>query len=289
MKIPKSIQADLSLILITFIWGSTFTIVKQTLQHVSPVLFIALRFWLATIVFAAFMRAPLWKMSRKTVFQGLVLSLIMAGGFIFQTLGLRGTGPAHSAFITSLSVLLVPLFGYLIFRHRPRPQTIAGVLLATIGLVFLLGQISELRMRSGDFLTLICAVIFGFQVLFVGRFVSSSDYRQLMLLQFPGTALLCSIAAFFERPFIVWNSHMILALFLTGIFATAFCFSVQAYAQRLTTANHAALIFSLEPFFAALFAFWILGQVLTLREWAGGILVLSGILVSELNLKRTAD
>ena len=214
----------------------------------------------------------------------------MVGGFVFQTLGLRSTGPSHSAFITSLSVLLVPLFGFLIFHHRPRPQTIAGVILATIGLVFLLAEVSELRMRGGDVLTLICAVMFGFQILFLGRFVSSSDYRQLMLLQMSGTAVICTAAApFAEKSFIVWNSGVVAALFITGILATAFAFSVQAWAQRLTTANHAALIFSLEPFFAALFAFWILGQVLTVREWAGGILVLSGILVSELNLKRTAD
>ncbi len=275
MKIPKSIQADLSLILITFIWGSTFTIVKQALEHISPILFLALRFWIATIAIVAFVPFRTWKMSRKTIWQGLVLSLVMVGGFVFQTLGLRSTGPSHSAFITSLSVLLVPLFGFLIFHHRPRPQTIAGVILATIGLVLLLADISVLRMRSGDILTLICAVIFGFQILFLGRFVSSSDYRPLILLQISGTAVLCSVAApFFEKPFIVWNSAVVMILFVTGIFATAFAFSVQAWAQKLTTANHAALIFSLEPFFAALFAFWILDQVLTAREWMGGILVL---------------
>lgn len=290
MKIPKPIQADLSLILITFIWGSSFTIVKQTLKHVSPILFLALRFWVATLAITAFMPAQIWKMSRKTACQGLVLSLVMVGGFVFQTLGLRSTGPAHSAFITSLSVLLVPLFGLLIFHHLPRLQTIAGVTLATIGLVLLLANISEPWMRSGDVLTLICAVMFGFQILFLGRFVSISDYRQLMLLQMSGTAVICSVAALLvEKPFITWNSQVVLALFVTGILSTAFAFSVQAYAQRFTTANHAALIFSLEPFFAALFAFWILGQRLTLREGVGGILVLFGILVSELTFKRTAE
>ncbi len=294
MKLSKSVQADLALILITFVWGSTFTVVKQSLELVSPILFVALRFCLATLIVAACMPGQIRKISGKTFLQGAVLSLVLVGGFIFQTLGLQSTNPSYSAFITSLSVLLVPLLGYLIFRHSPRPQTIVGVVLATIGLFLLLAHLSELKMRSGDVLTLICAVLFGFHILFLGRFVSSSDYRQLILLQLAGTAILAAAAvSVFEKPFVVWNSSLVVSLLVTGVLATAFAFYVQARAQRLTTANHAALIFSLEPFFAALFAFWILGQVLTVREWTGGLMVLAGILVSELQVpakyRRVAD
>jgi drug/metabolite transporter (DMT)-like permease len=283
MKISKPIQADLALIFITFVWGSTFTIVKQTLAHVSPILFVALRFWLATVVVFAFMPGHVRNISGRTLRQGVVLSLVLTGGFVFQTLGLRYTNPSYSAFITSLSVLLVPLLGYVLYRHRPRLQTIAGIVLATIGLFLLLAHLSEMKLGLGDTLTLICAVMFGFHILFLGRYVATSDYRQLMLLQMAGSAVLCTLAIpAFEKPFIFWNSNLILALVATSLLATAFAFYVQARAQRLTTANHTALIFSLEPFFAALFAFLILGQVLSLREWAGGILVLVGILVSEL-------
>jgi len=285
MKISKPVQADLALIGITFIWGSTFTVVKQSLEHVSPILFVALRFWVATVVLFACMPGQIRAVSKKTFRQGLVLSLVVLGGFVLQTLGLRSTDPSLSAFITSLSVLLVPLLGFLIFHHRPRPQTLAGVILATVGLFLLLAHMSELTLRKGDVLTLICAAMFGFQILFLGHFVRTSDYRQLLLLQMAGTAIFCSLAVpVFEKPFIVWNASVTFSLFITGVLATAFALYVQARAQRLTTANHAALIFSLEPFFAALFAFWILGQVLTVREWVGGILVLAGILVSELQL-----
>ena len=87
-----------------------------------------------------------------------------------------------------------------------------------------------------------------------------------------------------ETPFIVWHSSLLVYFFITGILATAVAFYVQARAQQFTTPNRAALIFSLEPFFAALFAYWILGQVLTVREWIGGALILAGILTSELRL-----
>jgi drug/metabolite transporter (DMT)-like permease len=283
MKIPKPIQADLSLILITFVWGSTFTVVKQALAHISPILFVALRFWIAAFVILAFMPGQIRKISGQTFRQGMVLSVVLTGGFVFQTLGLAHTSPSYSAFITSLSVLLVPLLGYVLYRHRPKPQTIAGVVLATIGLFLLLAHLAEFEMSLGELLTLICAIMFGLQILFLGRFVATGDYRQLMLLQMLGSAILCSVAIpIFEKPFVHWNSNLVWALILTSLFATAFAFYVQARAQRLTTANRTALILSLEPFFAALFAFWILGQVLTIREWAGGILVLAGVLVSEL-------
>jgi drug/metabolite transporter (DMT)-like permease len=283
MKIPKSIQADIALILITFVWGSTFTVVKQVLAQVSPILFVALRFWVATAITTAFMPRQVSKISGKALGRGLVLSVVLLGGFVFQTLGLRSTEPAYSAFITGLSVLLVPPLGFLLFHHRPKLQVMAGVILATVGLFLLLVNPGDLRVRSGDVLTLICAILFAFQILLLGRFVSYTDYRQLQLLQMAGAAVFCTLLVpVVETPFIVWNSRLVLYLFITGVLATALAFYVQARAQRLTSPNRAALIFSLEPFFAALFAYWILGQTLTMKEWLGGAMIVAGILISEL-------
>jgi len=285
MKIPKSIQADLALIAITFVWGSTFTVVKSSLAQISPILFVALRFWIATAIVLVFMPRQIVGISAKSFCRGAILSVFLLGGFIFQTLGLRHTNPSYSAFITSLSVLLVPLLGFFFFRDRPKPQTIAGIGLATLGLYFLLMNITDMKMGAGDVLTLICAVLFALQILFLGLFVSTTDYRQLMILQVAGAAVLCTIMIpFLESPFVIWNSSLILYLFITGVLATAIGFYVQARAQQFTTTNRAALIFSLEPFFAALFAYWILGQVLTAREWIGGGLILAGILASELQI-----
>ena len=290
MKISRHVQADLALTFITFVWGSTFTVVKQSLDHASPVLFVALRFWVATAIVVALMPGQIGRISGKALRHGLLLSVMLSGGFVFQTMGLRSTSPSYSAFITSLSVLLVPLLGLLIFRHRPRTQTVAGVILATLGLFFLLLRTADLKLQAGDGLTLICAVMFAFHILLLGRFVSVSDYRQLMLVQVAGTAILCTLMGpVVETPFIAWNSTIVLYLVMTGVVATAFALFVQAWAQRHTTANHAALIFSLEPFFAALFAFWILGQILTAREWVGGVLILAGILVSELQIAPRKD
>lgn len=214
--------------------------------------------------------------------------MVLLGSFIFQTLGLRSTSPSYSAFITALSVLLVPLLGFIFYRDRPRLQTIAGATLATLGLWVLLVSIQQMKIGSGEMLTLVCAFLFALQILLLGHFVATTDYRQLMLLQMGGTALLCTILTpILETPFIIWHSSLLVYFFVTGVLATAVAFYVQARAQQFTTPNRTALIFSLEPFFAALFAYWILGQVLTAREWIGGALILAGILVSELRLVRS--
>jgi drug/metabolite transporter (DMT)-like permease len=285
MKISKSIQADLALVGITFIWGSTFTIVKTSLAQVSPILFVALRFWLATAIILACMPGQVTKISGRTFRKGLLLAIFLFGGFIFQTIGLRSASPSSSAFITSMSVLLVPLLGLLFFRHRPRPQTVCGILLATIGLYLMLARLADMNLNSGGILTMICAILFAFQILFLGRFVAHADFRHLMFLQVAGVAIFSTVMIpFVEAPSIVWSPRLGVYFFVTAVLATVVAFYVQARAQQFTTANRAALIFSLEPLFAALFAYWLLGDVLTARECIGGSLILAGILVSELRI-----
>jgi drug/metabolite transporter (DMT)-like permease len=282
MRIPKSVRADCALLLITLIWGSSFVIVKKGLGQSSPVLFIALRFWIASAATIICLPGALRRISLKTLQRGLILAGFLAAGYILQTLGLRMTTPSHSAFITSLFVLFVPFFGLVIFRHRPRAQTLGGVLLATVGLALLTLAPGELSMSRGDFLTFLCAAVFALQILYLGRYLPDTDYRQLVIIQIIGTAVLCTISLpLIETPFLAWDPVMLFYLLLTGVLATAFALYLQNSAQRFTTPNRTALVFSMEPFFAALFSYLMLGEVLTGREWIGGILVLIGILVSE--------
>ncbi len=282
MKIPKPLQADLALLVVTLIWGSTFTIVKKTLAQVSPILFIALRFTVATAVVAACMPGALRSISLKTLRRGLLLSVLLVGGFIFQTVGLRGTTPSRSAFITSLAVVLVPVLGFFAFRHKPTLQTLAGVALAAVGLGFLTLTNVELRFRYGDTLTLVCAVVFALHMLFLGRYMPTTDYRQIVILQMAGGALICwSVLPLLETPFLVTDVTFTFYMFITGVLATGFAFYSQTRAQQYTTPNRVALIFSLEPFFAALFAYLLLGQTMTPKEWLGGALVMAGVITAE--------
>jgi len=283
MKIPKTAKADLALIFVTIIWGSTFAIVKKALAQVSPILFITLRLWIATALTVALMPGALRNMSLETFRRGSILASLLLGGFIFQTVGLRVTTASKSAFITSLSVLLVPILGFVLFGHRPRRQTIAGVALATVGLGLLTLETLELKFGRGDTLTFLCAVVFALHILFIGRYSPISDFRQLVILQMAVSAVVGSLAMpMLETPFLVPDVPFTLYLFITGVLATAFGFYVQNRAQQFTTANRTALIFSLEPLFAALFSYLLLGQTLSPKEWFGGGLVIAGILISEI-------
>ena len=283
MKISKLIGADLALIGITLVWGTSFTIVKQSLQQISPLLFLALRFAIATAVLVTAMPGALRNISTATLRRGATLGVFLLGGFLFQTLGLRRTSPSKSAFITSLSVLAVPLLGLLLFRHRPRAQTLLGVALATIGLGFLTLERFELKANSGDVLTVLCALAFALHILFIGRYSPQSDYRQLVLVQVGLCAgVLGLLAPIAETPFVVWDPRLALYLAITACLGTALGFYVQNRVQQFTTANRTALIFSLEPIFAALFAYLMLDQTLSGAEWVGAGLVLVGVLTSEL-------
>jgi len=283
MRIPNLVRAELALVLITIIWGSTFTIVKKGLTQVSPIFFVALRFWIAAAVVAVLMPGQFRKITRKTFVQGFFLSVALLGGFVLQTLGLRDTTPSNSAFITSLCVLLVPIIGFLIYRKRPAMQTVLGILLAILGLALILADSSNFNLHSGDFLTLICAFMFAFHILFLGRFVRTTNYRHLIFVKMTCCALLCSILAFvLESSYVIWDSYFTFYLIVLGVFATAFAFFIQGWAQQYSNPNHTALIFSLEPVFATVFAFLILDQTLSAKEWVGGILILAGILVSEI-------
>jgi len=283
MNIAKGVRADIALILITIIWGISFTLVKKSLIQASPIAFIVLRFWVATAVTFLCMPRSVLNISRHTLRRGLTLALLLVGGFLFQTLGLRTTTPSKSAFITSLSVLLVPLLGFILFRYRPRTQTLAGVTIATAGLALLTLERMELAFSQGDTMTLICAAVFALHILFLGRYLPGGDYRQLFMLQMAGSAAISSIMlpVLEDKPFLIWDLTFAVYLAVVGVLATALAFYIQNWAQQFTTPNRAALIFSLEPFFATLSAFLLLGQRMTAREWAGGVLVMAGVLVAE--------
>ena len=283
MRLSQATRADLALVLATIIWGASFTVVKKALAQSSPVLFICLRFWIASAVGAVFLAGALRGISLTTLRRSALLSVFLVGGFVFQTIGLRGTTPPKSAFLTSLAVLLVPLLGYAIFRRQPAVRTLLGVVIATIGLGLLTLTSWDFGFRYGETLTLICAIGFALHILFLGRYAPQSDFRQLFMLQLAMTALICTLLIpTLETTFLVWDSTFAFYLLFAAVFATAFAFYLQNRAQRLTTPNRAALIFSLEPFFAALFSDLFSGHRLTGREWIGGVLVIAGILVSEL-------
>ena len=285
----RKLKADLLLIFCTLIWGATFVVVKDALANASVFVFLALRFLLATVVLILIYGSQLRVVGASGFRAGALIGCCMFGGYAFQTAGLALTTPSKAAFITGFFVVFVPLLLALFGSRRAPLWVWFGALSAFVGLYFLAVPSSGLSaLNGGDLLVLACAFMFALHVISIGHYSSRYSPGALTLIQVAVTALFTTLCvplfALFgiEQPRVMWTRGLILALVTTGIFATAVAFSVQVWAQQYTSANHAAIIFTLEPVFAGLTSFFFYHERLSARSLVGAALILGGILIAEL-------
>lgn len=278
----RQLRADLWLALVTLIWGGTFVVVKNELANIGPLAFVTLRFTFAFIFMAMLMRRSLARIGRQQLGAGLLIGIFLFGGYALQTVGLRYTTASKAAFITGLCVVLAPVFARLLLGHSPTIPAVAGVVLATVGLA-LLSLVDSPTLAFGDLLVLGCAASFALHVVAIGRFAPKMDTVALTTVQIGMVAVAGGVATLALEPLpssVSLGTVGVAALM--GLFATAFAFSIQNRVQAFTTPTHTALVLSLEPVFGALFAYLLAGERLGIREIIGCLLILSGMLVSEL-------
>ncbi len=285
----KRLKADVALALCTVLWGATFVVVKGALADASVFVFIAVRFTLATLLMTAIFRRTLRQLTRAEVWAGAQIGFFMFTGYAFQTRGLIETTPSKAAFITGSGVVLVPVLMALFWGRRINRWVWGGALAALVGLYYLTvppAGFSELN--TGDLLVFVCAVLFALHIIFVGRYSPHHSVGALSLLQVATTAALALLAlpvltlTGWEPPRLHWTGELVSAVLITAVLATAVAFSVQVWVQQSTTATHTAILFSLEPVFAALTSYLVLGERLGRRALFGAGLILVGILLAEL-------
>jgi drug/metabolite transporter (DMT)-like permease len=273
-------KAEALLVLVTLIWGSTFVIVKGALRDASPLPFIAIRFTLAGALLFLVLRGG-W-MSFRALAHGFVLGIFLFAGYLFQTSGLLYTTPSKSAFITGFAVILVPFFQTLHGFHL-RKATVVGALLGLLGIYFLVMPSGMHTVNRGDLLTLIAATSFAVHIVLVGSYTRRFSFRHLVPVQILTVGLLAASAwPLGLRGRLSWTLALIAAILVTALLPTAFAFSVQNWAQQFTPPAHTALIFALEPVFAALSSRLIMGERLGGKIFLGSALILAGMIVSEL-------
>jgi drug/metabolite transporter (DMT)-like permease len=273
-------KAEALLVVVTMIWGSTFVIVKGALGDASPLPFISARFILAGgLLFAIFRPRAI---TRPALAAAAMLGLWLFAGYVFQTAGLQYTTPSKSAFITGFSVILVPLITWL--RGAPlRLAGAAGAALGLAGLYFLFAPSGAAAVNRGDWMTLAGAMAFGIYIVLVEGYTRRFPIAHLV----PPHILLCGLLATACLPFdrearFHPSLPLAAAVAVTAVFATAIAFTGQNWAQRFTPAAHTALIFALEPLFAALTSRWVLGERLTGKVMLGAVLILAGMVISEI-------
>jgi len=247
--------------------------------------FLAARFSLAAVVlFLCFPRRA-FRITRRGLAVAALLGLWLTAGYALQTVGLLYTTASKSAFITGLSVVLVPLLSLIVSRALPRITSLLAVLLA-IGGLYLLTSPAAMGLNLGDLLTLGCAGAFALHIVTTERAAPHHDPLPLALWQIATTAVACTILmGVFESPRLPLTPWTIAALAITGVLATALAFAVQMWAQRRTSATHVAVIFTGEPVFAALFARFIQQEVLGPAGLVGGALIILGILAAQLGAR----
>jgi drug/metabolite transporter (DMT)-like permease len=276
-------RAELYLLSITVVWGSTFVLTKFVLQNASPFVYISIRFTVASILIAVFFFRRLRAISRDAIAKGTILGVLLFVGFTLQTVGLKYTTASKSAFVTGLMVVFTPLFQLIIERKSPKPGNIIGIVLVAVGLFFLTSpQGSEFNI--GDALTLICAVLFSLYTVYLSIFGNEHDPAHLTFIQFVSTALLSVLAIpFLETAYMNINSNFLILIAYLAAMPTVVALYVMAKYQKYTTPTRSAVIYSMEPPLAALFAFFIIGETMGVTGVIGGILILLGLIVSELS------
>ena len=281
-------MADLALVVLMAVWGSTFAIVRVLVgsgsSPVSPILLVAVRMALAfglLLVFLAF-RGGL-RFGRDLLRDGLVCAAFLGAGFVLQIEGQHRTTASRSGFLTGLLVVFVPVLEFVFFRKRPSAPQIAGVAIAVAGMAVLSGGGAAGNAQLvGDLLTFGCAVVFAIHIVILGRVAPRHEVLPLLLVQLGGT---CAIAAIcgplVETQKLQADPRTLAAVAYLAIFATLFAFGVQTWAQRRLSSVRFALISALEPVFAALWAALLIGERLSALELSGGALIVLGVVTGE--------
>ncbi len=270
----------IALIAVTAVWGVTFVQVKDAVEVYPLFAFMAVRFAIASGTLVLPAAAAVRRLEGRGIAAGVVLGALLGAGFALQTAGLQRTTVSSTGFITGMYVVLTPLFATALFRHRIGPSVCGGVALSTVGLALLTGV--HAGSTAGDLLVLASTAAQALQIVLVERFAARYDPTALAFLQMLTVAVACAVIALalgeLEAPsgWTVWS-----ALVVTGVFASALAYLIQAWAQRRISATRIALIFALETVWAGLFGYLLADDRLGLRGWGGCALILGGIVLAE--------
>ena len=278
--------ADALLAVIACAWGSSYLLMKVGTGAVPPFSLIALRFGIAFVVVAAIFSRRLAKTRVSTLVRAAVLGALMFALFGFLMTGIVQTSASNAGFLTSLAVVFVPVINAVVRRRAPGARMTAGVAVTLLGIA-LLSLHGSLTLSPGDALCVMGSIFYALFIVATDRLSAKEDPLLLGVWQLGIAALFGLVATnLFEAPALPadpvhWGAVLGLALV-----CSAFGFVAQPVAQRATTAEHAALLFALEPVSSAVLAFVFLGETLDARGMLGAVLVIAGVLVASLPARR---
>ena len=301
--------AQVGLVLTTLAWGATFVLVKDSLEYAKPFTFIFFRFIIATLAILPFIflnkkRNFFNRINNSEIGFGLICGLLLFIGYAFQNFGLEITIPSKSAFITSISVLIVPIILVFYKNEITTPRLWISILIVILGLYLLIDPGSGVEQSNekygkdaflpnlGDMLTFGCAIFFAMHIIAQSDAVKNKiNLIRFFIIQCLSVSLFSGLCALIiNEPAIPWEHPQINILYwsliINGMIATTFAIFVMIWAQKILSAGETAVIFSLEPIFAALFSIFMGVESFGVLQWTGGIIVvLSVIYYSKSSIK----
>ena len=279
----KTYFYELLLLSATVVWGSSFFIIRGLVQTVDPFVLVTYRFGISALIVAGlvlFQKKQLFSNIKK----GFLLGLSLWGTIVLQAVGLVYTTAVNSAFITGIFIVFVPILSYMFFKGNLVLSAAVAIVVDVLGLWFLTGGVSEIN--RGDVLTLVAAVTSGFHVLLVDKYRKDGlDLYVLCFQQFlvvGGLSLLVTVV--FGYPLVMKADGAVLKMGILILFPTVICFLIQLVCQKNLSAIKSSLIYTLEPVFAAGFAWTLGGETFVLSRALGGLIIFLGMIIYELPL-----
>lgn len=290
-------KSDAVLVLTATIWGLAFIAQRVGMEYVGPFTYNGIRFTLGAISLLPLVyftqKNGKQTASQKVTNRGLVKSgtlagIVLFGGASLQQVGLVYTTAGKAGFITGLYIIFVPIFAFLFRQGKTSTGTWTGAVLACIGLYFL-SITKDLSMNRGDFLVLLCGIFFALHIIIIGRITKRFNTSFLALFQFSVCALLSLVVALIFESFVLADIlNATVPLLYGGVFSVGIAYSLQIYGQKNSPASHAAIIMSLESVVAAIGGWFLLNEILTIRDITGCALMLAGMLISQLFTRRSS-
>jgi len=283
----KRLMADIGLFFVTIGWSVTFILSKNSLATLAPYNFLAIRFLLAFIIATLFFWKRMLKINKTTLKYGFLMGLLLFVTYAFQTVGLVYTTPSKSAFINGMSVVLVPIFISITMKILPDKKVVFSVILSFAGLGLLTLNQGFSDINIGDIYTFFCAVLFAVYIILIGKINVNIESISMAVFQLGIVGILSLITSFFiENPGLPEGRASWINILILSVICTAGAYIIINLARKYTTATHTALIYVAEPVFAAFFAYFLYGEVLSKKGILGAILILIGMLLAEINFKK---
>ena len=289
-KLVKRYIAESGLLLIGILWGMGFVTVKIGLNAGMNTFYLMwLRFLGSFVLLSILFRKKIKKVSKDDLKAGVILGIIQYFGYVFQTYGAANTTVGKNAFFTAINVIIVPYIFWILNKKRPDIFSFSAsiICLIGVGIMSLDSNLNFTHLNKGDVMTIISAFFFALQVAYTGYFGRKVHPMNLVLLQMLVGGLLFAGTQFATsglREVIPLHGETLMAIIYVVVFSTAIPMMLQIYCQRLTTATRASILMSTESMFAPVFAFFILGEMMTLRVALGAIFILFSVVVSETKL-----